>query len=58
MPEHTKDDIVNAVKTNECKNLDGLPVHLMTKKQITEHLKRVNCPCLKKLLQEQLEKKL
>jgi hypothetical protein len=49
---HTKQQIVEAVKTNKCKNLDNLPIESLSKEELVKHLKTVECPCLKKLLKQ------
>lgn len=47
----TKEELVEAVKTNKCANLDRLPVGSMSKIELVKHLKTVDCPCLKKLVE-------
>ena len=46
----SKEDLVLAVKSYGCGMLKTLPVEVMTKEQIIEHLKTCQCPMIKKLL--------
>ena len=47
----SKDELVLAVKSYGCGMLKTLPVEVMTKEQIIEHLKNCQCPMIKKLMQ-------
>ena len=47
----SKEDLVLAVRTYGCGMLKTLPVEVMTKEQIIEHLKNCQCPMIKKLME-------
>lgn len=47
----SKEELVLAVRTYGCGMLKSLPVEVMTKEQIIEHLKTCQCPVIKKLIQ-------
>lgn len=46
----SKDDLVLAVKTYGCGMLKAIPVEVMTKAQIIDHLKNCQCPMIRKLM--------
>jgi len=50
----SKEDLVLAVRSYGCGMLKTLPVEVMTKTQIIEHLKNCQCPMIKKLIQGKL----
>jgi hypothetical protein len=60
MPHHTlldkmsKEDLVLAVKSYGCGKLKTMPVDVMTKQQIIEHLKNCQCPMIQKLITKQI----
>lgn len=47
----SKNDLVLAVRSYGCGMLKSLPVEVMTKDQIIDHLKNCQCPMIQKLLQ-------
>lgn len=50
----SKEELILAVKSYGCGMLKALPVEVMTKEQIVEHLKNCQCPMIQKLLQKKI----
>jgi hypothetical protein len=53
----SKQEMIEAVKKSGCPRLNQLPVNYMTQAELYMHLLESKCPCLQKLMRNNLQHK-